>query len=84
MPAVRGEISAGDVTDRAGAGRAEIDLARIGLGVRDQFGNGLGRKRRMHHQRIRRIADQADRREILARIVAGVLVGDGPIASVPV
>ena len=31
----------------------------------------------MHHQRIRRVADQADRRKILARIVAGVLVERG-------
>ena len=69
-----GEIFAGDVAGGAGAGRAEIDLAGIGLRIGDQLGNGFGGKRRMHHQRIRRVADQADRRKILARIVAGILV----------
>ena len=73
-----GEIFAGDVARGAGAGRAEIDLAGIGLGIGDQFGDGFGRKRRIHHQRIRRVADQADRRKILARIVADVLVERRP------
>ena len=31
----------------------------------------------MHHQRVRRVADHADRREILAGIVAGILVKRG-------
>ena len=31
----------------------------------------------MHHQRVRRVADHADRCEILARIVAGILVERG-------
>ena len=68
------KIFAGDVARGAGAGGAEIDLAGIGLGVGDQLGHGLGRERGIHHQRIRRIADHADRRKILARIVADILV----------
>ena len=61
----------------AGAGRAEIDLAGIGFRISNKFGDGLGRKRRIDHQRIRRVADQADRREILARVVADILVERG-------
>ena len=72
-----GEIFAGDVAGGAGAGRAEIDLVGIGLRIRDQFSHALRGERRMHHQRIRRVADHADRRKILARIVAGVLVERG-------
>ena len=78
MPAESGEIFAGDMARRAGAGRTEIDLAGIGLGVRNQFSDGFRRERGIHHQRVRRIADQADRREILARIVADALVERGP------
>jgi hypothetical protein len=72
-----GEIFAGDVAGSAGAGRTEIDLVGIGLRIGDQFGHALRRERRMHHQRIRRIANHADRRKILARIVAGILVERG-------
>ena len=46
-----GEIFAGDVVDRADTGGAEIDLAGIGLGIGDQFGDVGSGKRRMHHQR---------------------------------
>jgi hypothetical protein len=31
----------------------------------------------MHHQRIRRVADHTDRRKILARVIAGILVERG-------
>lgn len=69
-----GEIFAGDMADRACAGGAEIDLAGVGLGISDQFGDGFHGEGRVHHQRIGRVADQADRRKILARIVADVFI----------
>ena len=64
-----GEIAAG--ADRRGA---EIELARILLRDRDHVGDGPGRKRRMRDQGDRHRGDQADRREILARVVAGIRV----------
>ena len=34
---------------RPASRRAHIDLSRIGFGVRDEFGHGLWRERRIHH-----------------------------------
>ena len=68
------EIFARDMADRADAGRSEVDLAGIGLRVRDQVADrarGIGR---VHHQRGRRDADPADRLEVLARIEPDVVV----------
>ena len=63
----------------AGADRrgADIELARLLLGKRDDFGDRLGRKRRMGEQRHRHRGDQADRREILARVHAELGVEAG-------
>ena len=77
-PCGAGKIFAGDVARGAGAGRAEIDLAGIGFCIGNQLGHGLCRKRRIDHQRVRSVADQADRRKILARIVADILVERRP------
>ena len=58
----------------ADAGRGIGELARIGLGVGDQLLDVFRRHRRMHHQHQRAGADQADRLEILARVVADIAV----------
>ena len=73
---------------RAGAqGRGrEVELAGIGLGERNQTGNVLRLYRRMHEQHQRQLRDQAERREVLARIEAGIDVErrvDADAASVP-
>ena len=41
---ITGEYFAGDVADRAGAGRTEIDLAGMRLRIGDQLGDGVGGK----------------------------------------
>src|SRR5262245_24315360 len=51
---------------------AIVDLAGIGLGVGNQLGGRARRQRRMHREHARLPADQPDRGEVLARIVAGV------------
>ena len=61
------EIAAG--ADRRGA---DVELAAFCLGDRDHVGDGLGRERGMREQRDRHRGDQPDRREILARIEAGI------------
>ena len=62
------------MVDRPHACGSEIDLARVGPGIGDQFGDRVGGERRMHRQYAGCVADQADRREALARVVAGILV----------
>src|SRR5580692_625735 len=59
---------------RADAARAHIDLARIALGVSDEFRDRLGRKRRIDRHDQRRALDAGDRRDIAreAEIEIGV------------
>ena len=60
------------------AGGAEIDLARIGLGVGDELGRGLDRKRRRDLEHRGRLHDAGDRHharhviEVQMRIERGV------------
>src|SRR5262249_20250187 len=46
------------------AGRRHVQLARIGLGISDEFGNRLGRDQRVHHHGIRGVDDTCDRRDV--------------------
>jgi hypothetical protein len=56
----------------AGAVRGHVDLARIGLGIGDQLGDGLRRERRRHDHDERRRADIADRRDIADEVEAEI------------
>jgi hypothetical protein len=58
------EPLAGEVTDRADAGRRHGDLARTGLGERDQLGDGLCRQRGMREHDLRLPLDAGDRRDV--------------------
>ncbi len=58
----------------ADAGGGVVELARILLGERDQLRDAACRQIRVDQHDQRAGADQADRREVLARIVADVLV----------
>src|SRR5712691_909363 len=51
------------------AGRRHIELAGIGLGVGDEFGDRLGRKRWMHLHAVILVADARDRRDVADKIV---------------
>ena len=71
----------GDVVGVAGAGRGVIDLARVGLGVGDELGNRLGRKRRRdEHARGARargrdrhdVADEVEVQLVVERRIDGV------------
>src|SRR6266511_1626096 len=50
------------------------DLARIGLGMGDELGDRLGRKRRMHHHDEGLADDGCDRRDIAHEIVIELVV----------
>src|SRR5262245_43477955 len=63
-----------EIVERAWRWRADVELARPRLRERDQLRERLRWKRRMRHQRDRRRRDKADRREVLARIVARIAV----------
>src|SRR5215470_15643328 len=65
-----GEIFTRDVAHSADPGRTIIDLARVGLGVGDQFRNGTRRKRWMDHKRAWRHSDSPDGREVRTHVVA--------------
>ncbi len=60
----------GEMLGGTNARRAEIELARIGLGVGDQLGDGFHRQGRIYHQHVGLHRNQGDRCEILQRIVA--------------
>ena len=60
----------GNATDRSIAVRDIGELAGVRLGVRDQFGQRLGRYAGVHHQEERRPRETADRRQVAGRIVA--------------
>ena len=69
------EQFAGEMRRGADALRAEIDLARIGLGIGDQLGHGVRRKFRPHHQRVRDRGHDRQRLE-RGRIEVELLVND--------
>ena len=58
----------------AAAGRAVRQLARIGLGVLHQLGDGFDRQTGMDHQHIVDIDRAHDGREVLARVVGHLVV----------
>ena len=64
----------GHVTGRTDAARGEIELARTGLGERDQLGGIFCRYRRMHENEQRRAHDVRDRREVGDEIVVELLI----------
>ena len=59
---------------RADAARPVAELARIRLRIRDQLGHAVDRQRRIHQQDERQVRDHRDRREVLHRVVAELLV----------
>ena len=61
----------GEMRQAARAGVGVVELARIGLGVVEEFLQRLGRERRLHHQDLEALRDLGDRRKVLERIVAG-------------
>ena len=60
--------------DGADAGRRHVDLARIGLGIGDELGNGLGRNRWIHHHDIGHADDARDRRDVADEIEIELVV----------
>ena len=60
-----------------GPARGHIDLARIGLGPGDEFGNGLGRIIEIHQHDQRQAADHRDRNDVVDEVEAEVLVERG-------
>ncbi len=62
-----------EMIEGAGAGRPVRDRRRRLLADLDQLGERTGGKARMHHDQVRGRGDDADRVEVLARIVAEVL-----------
>ena len=53
---------------------AIVDLAGIGLGIGDELGNRLGRKRWIHHHDVRRAHDACDRRDVADEIEIELVV----------
>ena len=56
------------------AGRRHVDLARVGLGVGDELGNGLGRNRRIHLHDVGHAHDARDRRDVADEIEIELVV----------
>ena len=56
------------------ASRGHVDLARIGFGVGDELGNGLGRNRWIHDHDTGLAADARDRRDVAKEIVIELIV----------
>ena len=63
------EHDAAEMRGRADAGRAVVQLARIGLGIGDELLERVGRKFLAHDHDQRNFGDQRHRREIVQRIV---------------
>src|SRR6516162_11891344 len=61
------EQLAGNMGPGADASRCHADLARTGFSVGDEFGNGLGRYRRIHHDHTGK-ADEAREQMLLALV----------------
>ena len=68
------EQFAGDMGRRSVAGRRHVDLARIGLGIGDELGNGLGRNRWIDHHDIGHADDACDRRDVADEIEIELVV----------
>src|SRR6516164_9030116 len=58
------EQLAGNMGPGADASRCHADLARTGFSVGDEFGNGLGRYRRIHHDHTGKADEARDRRDV--------------------
>ncbi len=71
------EQFAGDVGRCPDAARRHRDLARIGLRIGDEFGNGFCRNRRidLHHER--HVHEVCDRRDVAEEIETEILVERG-------
>ena len=70
--------------DRRGRARGVAQLARIGLAVGDELGDGLRRNVRVNHQHEGQVAGTRDRRKVLHRIVGQALeqIGIGRMRGV--
>src|SRR6185437_6053487 len=56
------------------AARREVDLASIGLCIRDELGNRLGRKRGIYHHDVCRADDGCNRRDVADEIEMKVCI----------
>jgi hypothetical protein len=61
-----------EVLHGAVAGRGVVELARVRLRVGDQLAEGPGRHGRVRQQHLRRVHQQAHRREVLQRVPAEI------------
>src|SRR5258708_5915914 len=68
------EQLAGHMRPGAVAGRRHIELAGIRLGIGDEFGDRLRRKRWMHLHAVMLVADARNRRDVTDEIVFELLV----------
>ena len=68
------ELLARHVDAGADAGRGEVELAGIGLGVGDQFRDGLDRQVVVHDHHVGRARRAGDRRDVAQEIEVQVLV----------
>src|SRR6266850_260599 len=59
------------------ASGGHIDLARVGFGISDEIGNGLGREGRIDHYDKRRTDNACDRRNIANEIEIEVVIERG-------
>jgi hypothetical protein len=59
---------------RTGATRCHGDPIRIGLGIGDELGDRLRRKRRVDHHHVGHARDARDRRDVADEVVAELVV----------
>ena len=76
-PVMKLNSSPATCCDEPTAAGGEVDFARIGFGVGDEFGNGLGRERRIHLHDQRQQVDAGDRRDVADEIVIELRVERG-------
>ena len=74
----------GEMRRRAGALRRQIELARIGFGIGDEFWNCLHRDRRTDHDDEGRVAEERHRHDIAdeIEIEVGIERGIGSVAEI--